>query len=75
MKLSGFIRNRIISLFITFKRNNIMQKKIRDKFQELFNTEGAVFASPGRINLIGEHTDYNTSVAMARNGMPYVRAY
>lgn len=59
MKLSGFIRNRIISLFITFKRNNIMQKKIRDKFQELFNTEGAVFASPGRINLIGEHTDYN----------------
>ena len=28
MKLSGFIRNRIISLFITFKRNNIMQKKI-----------------------------------------------
>ena len=42
MKLSGFIRNRIISSFITFKRNNIMQKKIRDKFQELFNTEGAV---------------------------------
>ena len=36
-----------------------MQKKIRDKFQELSNTEGAVFASPGRINLIGEHTDYN----------------
>ena len=36
-----------------------MQKKIRDKFQELFNTEGAVFASPGRINLIGELTDYN----------------
>ena len=59
MKLSGFIRNRIISSFITFKRNNIMQKKIRDKFQELFNTEGTVFASPGRINLIGEHTDYN----------------
>ena len=59
MKLSGFIHNRIISSFITFKRNNIMQKKIRDKFQELFNTEGAVFASPGRINLIGEHTDYN----------------
>lgn len=36
-----------------------MQKKIRDKFQELFNTEGSVYASPGRINLIGEHTDYN----------------
>ncbi len=36
-----------------------MQQKIRTKFQELFNTEGSVYASPGRINLIGEHTDYN----------------
>ena len=36
-----------------------MQKRIRNKFQELFNAEGSVFASPGRINLIGEHTDYN----------------
>ena len=36
-----------------------MQKKIRNKFQELFSTEGSVYASPGRINLIGEHTDYN----------------
>ena len=29
------------------------------KFEELFNTTGAFYASPGRINLIGEHTDYN----------------
>lgn len=36
-----------------------MEKKIRNKFQELFNCEGSVYASPGRINLIGEHTDYN----------------
>jgi len=36
-----------------------MRQKIRAKFQEQFNTEGSVFASPGRINLIGEHTDYN----------------
>ena len=36
-----------------------MQKQIRNKFQELFNAEGSVYASPGRINLIGEHTDYN----------------
>ena len=36
-----------------------MKEKIRNKFQELFNTSGAFFASPGRINLIGEHTDYN----------------
>ena len=36
-----------------------MKEKISKKFQELFNTSGAFFASPGRINLIGEHTDYN----------------
>lgn len=33
--------------------------KIRDKFKELYKEEGSVYASPGRINLIGEHTDYN----------------
>ncbi|GHT10339.1 galactokinase [Bacteroidia bacterium] len=32
---------------------------IQAKFKELFGVEGAVYASPGRINLIGEHTDYN----------------
>ena len=36
-----------------------MQQKIRSKFKELFNTEGSLYTSPGRINLIGEHTDYN----------------
>lgn len=33
--------------------------KVRNKFKELYGTEGAVYASPGRVNLIGEHTDYN----------------
>lgn len=37
--------------------NNI--EKIRNKFNELYGTTGNVYASPGRINLIGEHTDYN----------------
>lgn len=36
-----------------------MQQKIRTKFKELFNTEGSLYTSQGRINLIGEHTDYN----------------
>ena len=36
-----------------------MEKQIRAKFEELFHTKGSVYASPGRINLIGEHTDYN----------------
>lgn len=33
--------------------------KVREKFKELYGTEGAVYTSPGRVNLIGEHTDYN----------------
>lgn len=36
-----------------------MEKNVRLKFQEHFSEEGFVYASPGRINLIGEHTDYN----------------
>lgn len=33
--------------------------KVKDKFLELFNQEPLIVRSPGRINLIGEHTDYN----------------
>ena len=36
-----------------------MKEKISKKFQELFNTTGSFYTSPGRINLIGEHTDFN----------------
>ena len=36
-----------------------MKTRIREKFKTLFGAEGEVFASAGRINLIGEHTDYN----------------
>lgn len=36
-----------------------MKEKISKKFQERFNTTGSFYTSPGRINLIGEHTDYN----------------
>lgn len=32
---------------------------IRDKFASLYGEAGILFTSPGRINLIGEHTDYN----------------
>jgi galactokinase len=33
--------------------------QVKDKFLELFNQEPLIVRSPGRINLIGEHTDYN----------------
>ena len=38
-----------------------MKKKVMAKFEELFGNEGEIKAyfAPGRVNLIGEHTDYN----------------
>jgi len=36
-----------------------MKEKIREKFLKLYGKPGHVYASAGRINLIGEHTDYN----------------
>ena len=36
-----------------------MKSKIQNKFKTLFGEGGNLFASAGRINLIGEHTDYN----------------
>lgn len=36
-----------------------MKENIRKQFAERFGTPGTVYASAGRINLIGEHTDYN----------------
>ena len=32
---------------------------VKKHFAERFGCEGVAYASPGRINLIGEHTDYN----------------
>ena len=36
-----------------------MKSRISEKFKTLFGKDGEFFASAGRINLIGEHTDYN----------------
>lgn len=36
-----------------------MQEKIEKIFKEKFGDGGTLYASAGRINLIGEHTDYN----------------
>ena len=64
-----------------------MKEKIRKDFKERFGTEGTLYASAGRINLIGEHTDYNggfvfpgaiDKVIMAEikpNGLSMVRVY
>ena len=36
-----------------------MNEKIKGIFKEKFGENGTLYASAGRINLIGEHTDYN----------------
>ena len=38
-----------------------MEKKLLEKFREVYGSEGEIreYFAPGRVNLIGEHTDYN----------------
>ena len=64
-----------------------MKEKVSKKFQEIYGSGAVMFASPGRINLIGEHTDYNGGfvfpgavdkgivAAIKLNGTDKVRAY
>lgn len=64
-----------------------IKERIQEKFRELFGVDGEMFASAGRINLIGEHTDYNGGYVfpgaidkaiiaeIALNGTDKVRAF
>ena len=64
-----------------------MKQKIQGKFNELFGQGGHLYASAGRTNLIGEHTDYNGGYVfpgaidkalmaqIAPNGTDKVRAF
>ena len=64
-----------------------MKTKVSQKFAELYGEEYILFTSPGRINLIGEHTDYNGGfvfpgavdkgivAAIRLNGTEKVRAF
>ena len=38
--------------------------QIKQKFQQISDREPAFFQSPGRVNLIGDHTDYNMGLAL-----------
>jgi len=61
---------------------------VRSRFKKHFDgAEGSVYASPGRVNLIGEHTDYNGGFVfpgaidkgmiaeIKKNGTDKIRAY
>lgn len=60
---------------------------IKKSFSEHFQGSGEMYASPGRINLIGEHTDYNGGFVfpgaidkgmvaeIRKNGTSTIRAY
>ncbi len=39
--------------------NRPMADKVQQKFEALFKAKPLVIRSPGRVNIIGEHTDYN----------------
>src|SRR5690606_24815643 len=49
----------------TKHRKMIDSAQLKNRFQEVFGTAAQLLAkSPGRINLIGEHTDYNNGFVL-----------
>jgi len=43
----------------------MLSSQVAQKFQEIFASDGALLVrSPGRVNLIGEHTDYNNGFVL-----------
>ncbi|MEX2604774.1 MAG: galactokinase family protein, partial [Gracilimonas sp.] len=64
-----------------------LSAKIKQEFEAKFGVKPVLIQSPGRVNLIGEHTDYNDGfvlpaaiqkvivLAMAPNELGKVRAY
>jgi galactokinase len=38
--------------------------ELAEKFREMFGAVSAVYRAPGRVNLIGEHTDYNDGLVL-----------
>jgi galactokinase len=44
--------------------NQQLKEKVLQDFQKNFNDRPTVFRSPGRVNIIGEHTDYNNGFVL-----------
>src|SRR5271163_2247330 len=39
-------------------------RDLREQFQKLYGQKARIVRAPGRVNLIGEHTDYNEGFVM-----------
>ena len=80
----------VSSFFLTCGQINriyMTTEELKSLFKQRFGNEGVVYTSPGRINLIGEHTDYNGGfvfpgaidkgiyAVIRLNGTDKVRAY
>lgn len=44
--------------------NQQISKRVKERFQQRFGTEPLLVRSPGRVNVIGEHTDYNNGFVL-----------
>ena len=65
----------------------MIAEQLRRQFREMYNSDPVVIAAPGRVNLIGEHMDYNEGfvlpgavdkkmyVAMAENNSDKINVY
>lgn len=51
-------------------------RRLLSSFQQLYCKKARLFSAPGRVNFIGEHTDYNEGfvLPMAANLRTYVAA-
>ncbi len=54
----------------------VQPNELRRSFQQLYAQDARIFSAPGRVNLIGEHTDYNEGFVLpfAANQRTYVAA-
>jgi galactokinase len=49
---------------IVTQQDHSLVSRITERFKSSFNTDPQVVRSPGRVNLLGEHTDYNNGFVL-----------